>query len=331
MQTEHPMATNIQAQSAGYRIGAVARLTGISRDNLRVWERRYAAVIPERTPSGGRLYSTEDISRLRLMKQLVDSGDSIGAVATLSLEALQARAAQTEQQTFATATQNSEPIRMAVIGEELIVKMEAARDTFSAITLSASYCDLQSFRNDTSQVTADVLLIEQPTLQADTAIKVFDWIRKINATWAIVVYRFAAEHALKKLPKSKCSALRAPVEAKTIEHHCSAVMFGQRAAGTTTGNEPSDTPQRPVTPRRYDDETLARIATMSTTVKCECPHHLAELLAGLSAFEQYSAECESRNPADAALHNYLCTTTAQARHMIEEALDRVIEAEDIKL
>ena len=50
---------------------------------------------------------------------------------------------------------------------------------------------------------------------------------------------------------------------------------------------------------------------------------------GLSAFEHYCAECESRNPAAAALHAYLSKTTTQPRYRIKEALDRVIEAENI--
>jgi len=81
-------------RSAGYRIGVVAKLTGTSPDALRVWERRYAVVKPGRTSSGGRLYSNDDIACLRLMTQLVDAGDSIGTIATLTHEELEARIAQ---------------------------------------------------------------------------------------------------------------------------------------------------------------------------------------------------------------------------------------------
>jgi hypothetical protein len=66
-------------------------------------------------------------------------------------------------------------------------------------------------------------------------------------------------------------------------------------------------------------------------VKCECPCHLAELVAGLSAFEHNSKECASRNPRDAALHGYLHATTSQAWRLIEAALDQVIEMESIRI
>ena len=110
------MAPTIQSQPAGCRIGAVAQLTSIPPDKLRVCERRHATLVTERSTNGGRLRATLDISRLALVKQLVDSGDSIGLVATLSLEALEARAAQAKLQT-STTPQNREPIQMPVVAD----------------------------------------------------------------------------------------------------------------------------------------------------------------------------------------------------------------------
>ena len=47
------------------------------------------------------------------------------------------------------------------------------------------------------------------------------------------------------------------------------------------------------------------------------------------AFEIYSSQCANRDDEDAALHRYLHQTTAQARSLIEIALERVAEAEGI--
>ena len=55
------------------------------------------------------------------------------------------------------------------------------------------------------------------------------------------------------------------------------------------------------------------------------------MIASLNAFEVYSSECESRNREDAELHGYLSRTASHARHMIENALDMVIEIENIEL
>ena len=67
-----------------YLIGRVTKLTGLSIDVIRVWERRYGAVRPVRSDGGTRLYSDADIRRLRRLRQAVDSGHSIGQAARLS-------------------------------------------------------------------------------------------------------------------------------------------------------------------------------------------------------------------------------------------------------
>jgi MerR family transcriptional regulator, light-induced transcriptional regulator len=70
-----------------YPIRAVAKLTGLSIDTLRAWERRYSAVVPERSDRG-RQYSQEQIQRLALLRALVERGHAIGQIATLPDPAL---------------------------------------------------------------------------------------------------------------------------------------------------------------------------------------------------------------------------------------------------
>src|SRR5688572_22780907 len=73
---------------AVYRSGAVARLTGIPVQTLRVWERRYRIVGPRQSATGQRQYSPEDVARLTVIKRLVDSGHAIGSIASLDLDSL---------------------------------------------------------------------------------------------------------------------------------------------------------------------------------------------------------------------------------------------------
>jgi DNA-binding transcriptional MerR regulator len=61
-----------------YRIKRVAHITGINPATLRAWERRYGLVAPDRTGSGYRLYSDEDVAMLSRIKTLVDEGLTIG-------------------------------------------------------------------------------------------------------------------------------------------------------------------------------------------------------------------------------------------------------------
>jgi DNA-binding transcriptional MerR regulator len=66
-----------------FRIGTVARLTGLTVYQIRAWEKRYRTVEPTRSSGGDRLYSEDDVSRLSLLKQLNDLGHSIGSTAQL--------------------------------------------------------------------------------------------------------------------------------------------------------------------------------------------------------------------------------------------------------
>ena len=70
-------------------IQVVSRRTGISQDVIRVWERRYHAVTPERSPTNRRLYSDEDVRRLRLLKRATTGGRRIGDVAGLPTNELE--------------------------------------------------------------------------------------------------------------------------------------------------------------------------------------------------------------------------------------------------
>ena len=61
-------------------IRAVARMTGLSIDTLRAWERRYRAVTPLRDERG-RVYTTAQVARLRRLATLVSTGHAIGRIA----------------------------------------------------------------------------------------------------------------------------------------------------------------------------------------------------------------------------------------------------------
>jgi DNA-binding transcriptional MerR regulator len=72
-----------RATPAHYPIRAVAKLTGLSIDTLRAWERRHRAVTPTRDDRG-RMYTETDIARLRLLRDAVEQGHSIGRLAGLT-------------------------------------------------------------------------------------------------------------------------------------------------------------------------------------------------------------------------------------------------------
>jgi DNA-binding transcriptional MerR regulator len=88
-----------EAVELTYPLRAAARLTGLSPELLRAWERRYGAVQPARTPGGTRRYTASDLERLRLLKAAVDAGRRIGHVAHLGMPELSACIASRERET----------------------------------------------------------------------------------------------------------------------------------------------------------------------------------------------------------------------------------------
>ena len=82
---------------AHHSIKAVANRTGLTAHVIRVWEKRYGAVTPQRTGTKRRLYSNEEIERLGLLRDVTKAGHSIGHVARLPTEKLQQLAQESRE------------------------------------------------------------------------------------------------------------------------------------------------------------------------------------------------------------------------------------------
>ncbi|MET0387840.1 MAG: MerR family transcriptional regulator [Polyangiales bacterium] len=74
-----------------FKIGRLAVLSGFGVQTLRNWERRYGLLLPQRVPSGHRLYTPDDLLLLQRVRTLLDEGRSIGEVVALGRDALLAR------------------------------------------------------------------------------------------------------------------------------------------------------------------------------------------------------------------------------------------------
>ncbi len=68
-------------RSEGYSVRAVTRLTGVNEHTLRAWERRYQAVVPDRTQTGRRCYSEVQVQRIKQLMALVRRGHAISNIA----------------------------------------------------------------------------------------------------------------------------------------------------------------------------------------------------------------------------------------------------------
>ena len=315
-----------------YRIGAVARLTGIPPDTLRVWERRYAVVTPFRSDAGTRLYRAHDVGRLTLIKRLVDGGDAISHVAPLSLEQLHERVKGLIPR---PRNVDARPCRVGVLGATLPVQLEldgaGSNNAHESVQFVGLFTDEQRFRDEAGRLGLDLVILEYPSIHPDQLRDITDLLSRAGAPRAAVVYNFASRAVIERLEAQQIMLKRAPLDTAELKRWCQ-TLYGPVGEPPVQVDMLSELSLGgPIPPRRYDSAALMRIAAASPTVRCECPHHLVQLVSSLVAFEKYSRECENRNADDAALHAFLHAATAQARATMEAALARVIEAEGIEV
>ena len=79
---------------ASLSIGSVERETGLSKDTLRMWERRYRFPLPARDALGERIYPPDQVEKLRLIKSLMDRGHRPGKLVGADLGVLRSLASQ---------------------------------------------------------------------------------------------------------------------------------------------------------------------------------------------------------------------------------------------
>ncbi|HEY9193844.1 MAG TPA: MerR family transcriptional regulator [Methyloversatilis sp.] len=326
-----------------HRSGAVARMLRMPVATLRVWERRYALTDTVLSPGGQRLYSAEDVRRLALLKQLVDLGHAIGSLASLDRVQLQRVAAthartliatQTGQSATAPPTREIRAWRLVVVGKTLGARLQRPallRQLGRPVEMLGPFSDVaQAAAALADGRPADAWLLHEPQLAAG-------WLAVIDAVVPAhaqvpkaVLYGFAADTVCEDLAASGVALLREPQPDVALAQwlRCWAGASPAPSPGTSGSIESA---ADVVAPRRWDDAALADFAALSTTVACECPRHVTELLTQLSRFEAYSAQCGHRSPADAELHAYLGRAAADARLRFETVLEQVALHEGLLL
>lgn len=313
----------MQAPERGvYRISAVATLTGIPAPTIRMWERRYGAVDPGRSAGNGRLYSQADVDRLCLLRAAVDAGHAIGTIATLDERALKSRIEQTPRSAAIPARR--EPVVVCVRGGVLASVLAAAWADRADLRIHALDPVADPATDpDGADIHADVLIIEAPAVDADIVRDLRLLRSVVRAGRVVLIYQFAPRSLLARLDREGVLAVAGPAEPTQLARLC------HLSAARPAPLDDVALPTRPARPRSFDDAALARLTRWPTSVQCECPNHLADLLTRLNAFEQYSLRCESRSPDDAAMHGMLHAATSHCRALMEQALVRVLAHEGI--
>lgn len=327
----------------GYKIGAVSKITGIGTETLRAWERRYEAVVPGRSSSGGRLYSRDDVAKLLLLKSLVNNGHAISSVAGLTIEELKARWSTvtgdlgqlSEDYPINAAIDKprsgtSKRCRVGLIGDGFPLRVTDGLEDFEGIELLGVTDTVEQWTEQFADVEPHVVIVETPTINGATRAMVNHILQVTRAWHVIVLFGFANQESMSSIQDSRVTALRHSVDIYELARLCVDRAGGDSRILRTHANATLSMEQS-IPARRFSNRHLSQLAGISPTIKCECPQHLTHIIKSLVAFEIYSAECENDNADDAALHAYLHGTTAQVRSIMEDALAHIIKYEGVEI
>jgi len=181
------------------------------------------------SPKGHRLYSAEDVSRLAVIKHLVDLGSAVGSIANLPLAALHEMRSATDAASrgmSAGAAFFPRPIRIALAGGALMEPMARDSAQRSSLEIVVTGTSAARAKGALGRVSADVLVIELPTLQRESLTMVDALVQAIGQQHAVVAYRFGpsavagalrlrghtvSAHRLTRMNWNDCVAKRQPL------------------------------------------------------------------------------------------------------------------------
>lgn len=342
----HNTSDLANSSQPSYRSGAVARMAGMPVATLRIWQQRYGAVQPITSASGHRLYSAADVDRVTLLRRLTENGYAISLLAGLDTKQL------IEMMNYSKSTRSSidvdrqpkqSTLNIVVVGQSLarrLLRKSFLRTNGLSTKLVGVFDSLAESTKAglvSTMPRVDLLLMHTASLQ----IGALQELRTAQEAWqansTAVIYGYSNTAARAEFINSDTPLLQDPIDDESLSQWLAELE-------TTSTNEVkrhtiskldnlsmAELTESEVTVPKFTDDTLIAFAGLSSTIACECPSHLAELLMRISHFETYSSDCNNRNTADAQLHAYLKKISGVARMLFETALEHVAIAEGLPL
>ena len=231
--------------------------------------------------------------------------------------------------------------RLIAIGHQTPELLESVGIASSDAQIVLHCDDLESWQSFPTDEQADLVVMQCPNVFPDTVQAITDKTMTSGATRAVVIYHYTQEVARELMEDSSSiiTPLRAPISPEDLKSVCEADLAMATIRNSSLELVPSgekdnllqSSDSESIPPRKYSQEVLSRVANISTSIDCECPHHLSALLTSLTVFEDYCKMCESRNEEDVMLHALLHRKTAEARAIMEDALTVLADVEDIEL
>lgn len=302
-----------------YRIGTIAKLTGLSVERLRAWERRYE-LVPDHRQGKTRYYSQSQLDRLQKIKRLIDAGHSISSLIDLTDQHLDARLSSR------TASAAPRSVRVGLIGMNVLM-LEKSSPEPARIAVHERWTNMDAFAGDEQAggTDIDVIIAEVPLL----SIEPVRFIREKTARGphktpqVVLLYQFASVQQVESVQAEAIPILKWPATWSEVESTCARLTGAPlRSAQAIPGS--------------FTDEELMEAAGSSHDPN-GVPGHLVGLITQLNAFSEFALDCADQHrlvaegdAAAADLYEHVHVETTHARAQLELALQSMLAAERLR-
>jgi MerR family transcriptional regulator, light-induced transcriptional regulator len=307
-----------------YEVGAVASISGISPHTIRTWERRGFVQAERRSATGRRQYSKQQLDRIVLLSKLTAAGDSISAVAKLSVQELRVRITDYDTPNLA----------VGIFNPAKILKVYSFENrTFERLGRMSSRVnkvlyDLNLIEGMAESDRPDLVAMEAPpSINGLNRI-----VEKVSGRWPdipiVLLYDFLSREQLRRLGNEGFFLIRLPVPNEQLEQYFFKAAGQKRVPNEIVLQNPE---HKRDAERIFSAGQLISLANSTPKLKCECPNHLAALVSSLIMFEDYCHSCEVDSPSDQEVHKHLGYEVSMARRRVEEALIYLCESDGLPI
>lgn len=232
----------------------------------------------------------------------------------------------------------TQAIRVAILDEQIPAQLRERPVDADGLDVVWSGTSLEELLRFTARESPQIIVADLDRLGTDPSDAAERLLSSSAAELLITVYTFAPRSTLEHLAGQKRRVVKAPVSIPMLKTQMmSTIVRGMLADVSPTRRAPSN---RPPVPRsaivselpdapRFTDAQLGTLRERQSSLACECPNHVAEIVTSLVAFERYSRTCANRNDDDAEMHRKLARATGEARRVMEAALGELLQFEKI--
>jgi hypothetical protein len=227
--------------------------------------------------------------------------------------------------------------RVAILDDVIPSQVRENPEDFGDLELAWAGSDPEQLRQQLPRVRPAVLVLSLDLLGSEPVERVRELRESAPVKLSLVLYQYAKRELIRDLmTRAEARPVKAPVSLRSLRGHMTSVIVqGILQSGGYEESKPEPpVPQiatQKTLDRRFSRAQLGRLQEIESAVECECPNHISQILLALTAFEDYSKDCENKSDEDARIHGLLYRQTADARRTMEEALGELIKHENIVL